>query len=68
MPPSDEPDPLDQLAVVRAEIDQLQALAPEGARVARAWYDAYRNQNFTDRQALYLAAAQVLQNPGVPPA
>jgi hypothetical protein len=65
---SDEKDQkLDQLAVLRAEIDQMAALAPELARVAHAWFDAFKEAGFDDKQALYLAASQVLQNPGTAP-
>lgn len=42
-------------------------LAPEMARAARAWFNAFQDQGFTDSQALYLAAAQLLQDPGSPP-
>jgi hypothetical protein len=60
--------PVDPLAVLRAEIDQMVALAPEVARTARAWFDAFVREDFTEKQALYLAAAEILQSPGTPPA
>lgn len=60
-------DPIDQLAVLRAEIDQMVKLAPEIARTARAWFDSFRAEDFSEKQALYLTASQVLQNPGTPP-
>jgi hypothetical protein len=59
--------PIDQLAVLRAQLDQNMALCPELARMARAIYDAFKAQEFTDSQALYLAAVQMLQNPGTAP-
>jgi len=58
---------LDQLAVLRAQMDQLVKLAPEIARCARAWMDAFRGEGFDDKQALWLAVCELLQNPGAPP-
>lgn len=62
-----EPDPLDELAMLRAQLDQAIALAPELARAARGYFAAFAACGFTDKQALYLAAAQLLQNPGAAP-
>ena len=64
----DDTDPADQLAILRAQIDQMVALAPELARSAKGCFDAFQAEGFSERQALYLAAAQMLQNPGAPPA
>lgn len=61
-------EPIDQLAVLRAELDQLVAMMPEIARAARAYFAAFRKEGFDDKQALYLTAVEVVQNPGVPPA
>lgn len=60
-------DPEDPLPKLRAELDQMLMLAPEMARAARAWYEAYKGEGFEDSQALYLTAAQLLQNPGEAP-
>jgi len=61
------PDPADQLAALRASIDQMTAVAPELVRAARGWFDAFQGQGFSERQALYLTATQMLQSPGVAP-
>lgn len=61
-------DPVDQLAVLRAEIDQMVKLAPELARTAMAWFEAFTAEGFNEKQALYLTASQILQTPGTPPA
>ena len=60
-------DPEDPLPALRAQMDQMLMLAPELARAARAFFDAYKAQGFEDKQALYLTAAQLLQDPGTPP-
>jgi hypothetical protein len=60
----DEDDPLPAL---RAEIDQMLMLAPELVRSARAWFDAFQGEGFSDEQALYLTAAQLTGKPGAPP-
>jgi hypothetical protein len=60
--------PVDPLVVLRAEIDQMVALAPEVARTARGLFDAFVKEGFTEKQALYLTAAEILQSPGTPPA
>lgn len=56
-----EPDE-DQLAVLRARLDQAIALAPELARAARGFYLAFKTVGFSDAQALYLTAVQVLSD------
>jgi hypothetical protein len=60
-------EPKDQLAVMRAQLDQMIALMPEIAHTAQAWYAAFLAEGFADRQALYLTAAEILQNPGSAP-
>jgi hypothetical protein len=55
MPP-DEERPVDPLPALIAEIDQALKMAGEMARVSRAHYDAYREEGFSDKQALYLTA------------
>ena len=60
-------DPRDGLAALCAELDQAIMLAPEQARLARAMFDAYAEQGFSDQQALYLTAAQIVRDPGVAP-
>lgn len=61
-----DPDALDQLAVLRAQMDQALGLAPELVRAYRAYFNEFTAQGFTESQALYLSAAQMLQNPGRP--
>lgn len=62
---ADEPeDPLPDLI---ASLDQLLALAPELARTYRGYYEAFMARGFSDSQALYLSACQVLQTPGKAP-
>lgn len=60
----DEQEFEDNLAALRAQMDQGLMLAPELARATRAWYDAFLAQSFGDSQALYLAAVQLVQHPG----
>jgi hypothetical protein len=59
--------PADPLIALQAEIDQMLALAPELARVARGAFDAYQGEGFTANQALYLTAAQLHSSPGDAP-
>jgi hypothetical protein len=59
--------PIDPLAVLQAEIDQMIATTPELARAARGAFDAYQGQGFTANQALYLTAVQLQSNPGNAP-
>lgn len=60
--------PDDPLPAMRAEIDQMIAMAPEWARTVRAWFDSLKGQGFDDKQALYMTAAQLTSNPGHPAA
>ena len=57
----------DPLVVLRAEIDQMIALAPEVARAARGMFQAFKAEGFTDSQALYLIAVQLKDTPGKAP-
>ena len=57
----------DPLPALRAQLDQLIATAPEIARVALGFHEAFVTEGFSDRQALYLTAAQLLQSPGTAP-
>lgn len=59
--------PEDALAILRAQIDQTLALAPELARAVRIWYDAFQAQGFSEKQALYLAMAHLKDTPGTAP-
>ncbi len=58
--------PQDELAVLRAQLDQAAALAPLVADLVRAFFTAFVEKGFSEQQALYLAMAQVLSNPGRP--
>lgn len=57
--------PLDPLPGLLAELDQMLKMVPQAARVARAYYDAYRGEGFSERQALYLVASQ-FRDPAAP--
>lgn len=59
--------PEDPLPALRAEIDQMLAMAPELTRTYRSYFEAFTDKGFSESQALYLTAAQVLQNPGKAP-
>jgi hypothetical protein len=59
--------PHDPLPAMRAELDQAVMAAPEVARVARGFFDAFAAEGFSSQQALYLVAAQLLNTPGEPP-
>jgi hypothetical protein len=65
--PEGMPEPEDHLVAMRAELDQLIAVAPELARVVRGVFDAFKAEGFTDIQALYLTAANVNDQPLSPP-
>lgn len=39
-------------------------LAPEQARLARAFYDAFTDMGFDEAQAIYLVAVEITQHPG----
>lgn len=58
--------PHDPLPLLVAQLDQALAMASEMARVMRGYYDAFKEQDFTEAQALWLAAAQV-KDLGDPP-
>lgn len=59
--------PHDPLPAFRAELDQALMVAPELARVARGYFDAFTEEGFSVGQALFLTATQLLQKPGTPP-
>lgn len=59
--------PIDPLAVLQAEIDQMIANAPELARAAQGLFGAFRGEGFSANQALYLTAVQLQSNPGNAP-
>lgn len=59
--------PADPLPAIRAEIDQMVALAPELALAAFGAFSAYQAEGFTANQALYLTASQLHQSPGDAP-
>jgi hypothetical protein len=56
--------PADELAVLRAQLDQAAALAPLLAGLARAYFTAFTAEGFAEKQALYLTMAQLLGDPG----
>jgi hypothetical protein len=49
-------EPVDPLPAMLAAIDQALKMVGEQARVTKAHYDAYIEQGFNNKQALYLAA------------
>lgn len=55
-------EPVDPLVVLRAEIDQGIAIAPELARLAAGLYQAFLGEGFTEQQALYLVSRQIRQH------
>jgi hypothetical protein len=59
--------PVDPLPGLIAGIDQALKMAGEVARAHRAYYDAFIEEGFTERQALY-AAVSWLKGTGEPPA
>lgn len=63
----DDITPNDPLVTLRAELDQMIAMAPELARAVRGAFEAYVSEGFTDKQALYLTAVQFKDHPGPPP-
>jgi hypothetical protein len=65
MDPRDEPQ--DSLAILKAAIDQQIALAPEIARAAYGQFQAFTEEGFTAKQALYLTAVQLQESPGQAP-
>lgn len=60
-------EPQDELALLRAAIDQQVALAPELARSAYGQFSAFQESGFTPNQALYLTAVQLQESPGQAP-
>jgi hypothetical protein len=59
-----EESPQDQLAILRAQIDQSVALAPE---LAYGQFHAFVGEGFTADQALYLTASCLHESPGEAP-
>lgn len=59
--------PTDPLSALVAGIDQMLMVAPQLARAAAGWHDAFKAEGFTDSQALYLTACQLHQQPGSAP-
>lgn len=55
--------PEDSLVALRAQLDQMIAMSPELARVAKGAYDAYMGEGFTAGQALFLTAVQLKDQP-----
>lgn len=49
-------DPIDPLPGMIAEIDQALEMVPQLARWARAMFEAFQKEGFTDDQALKLTA------------
>lgn len=62
---SDQDDVIDPLPGMLAQLDQSLKYAALAAQMVRAQYDAYREQGFSDRQALYLAG-MALNHPETP--
>lgn len=52
-----ENEPVDPLPALIAELDQALKMAGQMARIVRAHYEAYLEEGFTDKQALFLAAS-----------
>jgi hypothetical protein len=63
----DDEDPVDPLPQLRAEMDQMIAIMPEIARTGFNWYRAFMGEGFSDTQALYLTACELIQHPGKAP-
>lgn len=64
----EQPEQLDDpLIMMRAQLDQVMMLAPDAAKLARAWFDAFKAEGFADNQACYLTAVELMNNPGMPP-
>ena len=53
----------DPLPAIIAELDQALAMAGQGARVAKGLFDAYVEEGFTEKQALYLVACTMNGGP-----
>ena len=59
--------PEDPLPALIAALDQVLAMAPQLARVARGTFEAFTEAGFTESQALYLTAVQLQSDPGTAP-
>lgn len=57
----------DPLVQRRAAIDQALAEAGELARVFKGVFESFKEEGFTDSQALYLTAIQFKESPLSPP-
>jgi hypothetical protein len=64
VPSMPELGPKDGLAVLRAKLEQFKMDMPILADIYWAAYASLREVGFSEAQATYLAAAQVLQTPG----
>lgn len=64
----DDDMPVDPLPALMADLDQALAMASEVARLLKGHFDAFVEEGFTEKQALYLAIAHVSGGPGEPPA
>ena len=66
---ADEPElnPEDPLPALVAAVDQAGATAGMLARLAGAHFEAFKEAGFSESQALYLTAAQIIQDPGQAP-
>lgn len=63
----DDQQPDDPLPALLAALDQALSMAPQLARMARGYFDAFEHEGFTASQALYLTAAQIHSTPGSAP-
>lgn len=61
-------DDYDPMPAILAQVDQTIATAPHIARMAHGYYQAFADEGFTDKQALYLTATQLHGTPGTSPA
>jgi hypothetical protein len=57
-------DPIDGLAVLKAELEQVAMHMPLIAENARQWFKAFQDEGFTEKQALYLTAVEIIRSPG----
>lgn len=65
MPERQDNDPIDPLPGMIAALDQALEMAGEMARISRSYYLAYKEEGFSEEQALYLCAC--IANPPRPP-
>lgn len=63
----DEMNPEDPLPDLIAALDQVIAMAPQMARTARGYFNAFVAEGFMEKQALYLTACQLMDSPGKAP-